>query len=89
MLTLKDCLDFCELTEDEIHAIAEHERLPEIVAAELGTQLLESKKGQSAIQRYIRENIRSARSHGRLDKARHLSEVLAQFTAAHSCSEKR
>ncbi|HEX7055416.1 MAG TPA: hypothetical protein VF211_15945 [Burkholderiales bacterium] len=32
-LTLDDCLALCELTEDEVLASAEHENLPEIVAA--------------------------------------------------------
>ncbi len=30
MLTFDDCLALCELTEEEIDAIAEHEHLPEI-----------------------------------------------------------
>ena len=32
MLTFDDCLGLCELSEEEIRAIAEHEHLPEIVA---------------------------------------------------------
>ena len=35
MLTYQDCVGMCELTEDEIRAIAEHEHLPELVALEL------------------------------------------------------
>ena len=41
MLTLKDCIAFCDLTEDEVKAIAEHERVPEIVAIELGQCLFD------------------------------------------------
>ena len=36
MLTLTDCLELSELSEEEILAIAEHEHVPEIVDAEPG-----------------------------------------------------
>jgi hypothetical protein len=36
VLTLEDCLALCELTEDEVLAIAGHERIPELAATELG-----------------------------------------------------
>jgi hypothetical protein len=88
MLTLKDCLDFCELTEDEIHAIAEHEQVPEIVAAELGSSLLQSGSGVQAIQRFIQDNIRNAESNGQAEKAKRLEKLLARFRAAHPCSDE-
>lgn len=36
MLSYQDCLAFCGLEEEEIAAIAQHEHIPIIVAAELG-----------------------------------------------------
>lgn len=83
MLTLQECLEFCDLTEDEIHAIAEHEHLPEIVAAELGDCLLQTEEGVCLIRRYMQEDISLAEAHGQRSKAQHLAEVLAQFNAAH------
>jgi hypothetical protein len=83
MLTLKECLDFCELSEEEIHAIAEHEHVPEIVAAGLGSSLLRSRLGIQAIQNYILDNIHYAQSQGETGKAEHLKEVLSQFSALH------
>jgi hypothetical protein len=79
MLTLKDCLDFCELTEDEIHVIAEHEHLPEIVAAEFGSMLLYTTNGTRIIQRYIEDNIKDAESRGQAIKVERLHDVLVQF----------
>ena len=35
MITLEDCIAFCGLTEEEVMALAEHEHVPEIVAAGL------------------------------------------------------
>jgi hypothetical protein len=40
MITLKDCVGFCGLTEEEVLAIAEHEHLPEIAATALAQYLL-------------------------------------------------
>ncbi len=37
-LTVEDCLAMCELTEPEVHAIAQHENIPEVVAAALGNK---------------------------------------------------
>ncbi len=40
MFSLEDCIGLCGLTEEEVRAIAEHERIPEIAAAELGSYLV-------------------------------------------------
>jgi hypothetical protein len=40
VLTLQDCFQLGELTEGEISAIAEHERIPAVAAAGLGHYLL-------------------------------------------------
>lgn len=88
MLTLKECLDFCELTEEEIHAISEHEHVPQIIAAGLGSSLIQSRGGIQAIQNYILDNIHYAEAHGETGKAANLQQVLAQFSAAHSRPDK-
>jgi hypothetical protein len=36
MLSLEDCLALCELTEEEVLAIAQHEHIPEIAARARG-----------------------------------------------------
>ncbi len=79
MLTLKDCLGFCELTEDEIEAIAEHEHLPEIVAIELGQYLVHLPKGQNAIRQIIRDDIRVAEARGDGSHAAKLKLILRWF----------
>jgi hypothetical protein len=40
MISLEDCVAFCGLTEEQVLAIAEHERLPEIDAAAFAQCLL-------------------------------------------------
>ena len=83
MLTLKDCCDFCALTEDEVDAIADHEHLPEISAAELGGSLLKSKEGIGEIHRFMREDIANAEFHHHPEKAIELERVLAHFLETH------
>lgn len=65
MLTEQECLDLCELSEEEIQAIAEHEHVPEVIAAELGQCLVQTHAGQWLIRRYIMEDIAHAQVMGR------------------------
>jgi len=53
MLSFEDCQGLCGLSEEEIRAIAQHEHLPEVVAAELGAYLLREPGGEAEIRRMI------------------------------------
>lgn len=83
MLSLQECIDFSDLTEDEIEAIAEHEHVPEIVAAEIGATLLQTNSGVCLIKLYLLENIEHARSRGHYDKANRLDELYRRFNRDH------
>lgn len=89
MLTEQECLDLCELTDEEILAIAEHEHVSEVVAAELGQCLMQSHVGQWLIKRYIMDDITHAEGAGRSDKAQALTEVLRRFEANHPTYDLR
>jgi len=60
MLTLEDCIALSELTEEEVLAIAEHEHIPEIVAAELGGYLMRTPDGAYRVSAMIRDDIAHA-----------------------------
>ena len=60
MLSLEDCLEFCDLEQDEVAAIAEHEHVPTIVAAELGCELLKSEAGVARLHTMILDDIQVA-----------------------------
>ena len=60
MLTFDDCVALCELTEEEIAAIAEHEHLPMIVAAELGNYLIQAPDGALRVKRIILDDMLAA-----------------------------
>ncbi|MGH6892416.1 MAG: hypothetical protein ACREEP_09185 [Dongiaceae bacterium] len=90
MLTLDDCLALCELTEDEIAAIAEHEHLPMIVAAELGNYLIHGPDGALRIKRIILDDIMAADRAGDPLHAVTLKLVLRQFVERHpECKLRR
>lgn len=83
MLTLKDCIALCDLTEEEVEAIAEHEHIPMIVAAELGNYLVHSPKGVPMIRSFIKDDIEAARKRGDDAHARLLQLVLWHFIQTH------
>ena len=83
MLTLQDCLALCELNEDEIKAIAEHEHIPQIVAAELGYYLVHTLEGVPMIRRMILEDILHAAKSGNDSRRRKLWAVLKHFIETH------
>lgn len=79
MLTLDDCLDWCDLGREEIKAIAEHEHLPELIAAELGDYLVRTANGQRAIKDIIRDDILAAQARGDFGRSAKLKLVLRHF----------
>lgn len=83
MLSLTDCIDMSELSSTEIAAIAEHECLPDIVAAELGCKLLETPGGRVVIKHYLHDNLVTARARRHEAKAKELALLLRRFDHAH------
>lgn len=90
MLTFDDCVALCELTEDEIAAIAEHEHLPMIVAAELGNYLIHGPDGALRIKRIILDDLMAADRAGDKGRALTLKLVLRHFVERHpECRSRR
>jgi hypothetical protein len=83
MLTYEDVLELSELTEEEIEAIAEHERIPAICAAEYGYYLCHSPEGIPMVRRIILDDIIEARRHEDYEKEMKLREVLKHFIRTH------
>ncbi len=84
MLTLKDCIDLSDLSDAEVAAIAEHEHVPDIVAAEIGCVLVNTPDGRLLLKRYLRENIVHAKAQHMDEKAKALALLLRRFDGAHS-----
>ena len=90
MLTLEDCIALCGLTEDEIRAIAAHENIPEVAAAELGNYLCRSPEGEQCIKAMIRDDIAHAAACGARNRELALKLVLRNFVQQHPrCDQRR
>ena len=90
MLTFDDCVALCELTEEEIAAIAEHEHLPMIVAAELGNYLIHGADGALRVKRIILDDLQAASRTGDVRHALTLKLVLRHFVERHpECRDRR
>ena len=89
MLSLEDCIALCGLSEDEVLAIAEHERIPEVAAAEMGNYLVQTPEGEMRIKSIIRDDIARARLRG--DRAHELAlkMLLRDFVLQHPQCEER
>ena len=83
MLTFEDCLALCNLSEEEISAIAEHEHLPDITALEYGEYLIHTPNGEKRIKRMIVEDIERSRNHGNIKHVEALESVLTHFVLTH------
>jgi hypothetical protein len=89
MLTLEDCIGLCGLTEEEVRAIAAHEHIPEIAAAELGNYLVNSPDGELCIKAMIRDDIAHACASANRERELALKLVLRTFILQHPCCEER
>jgi hypothetical protein len=83
MLTIADCQGLCGLTEEELQLLAEHERLPVIVAAELAADLLRSAKGTWRLRNCMLEELEKAAAAGQHGRAKRIDRIIAGFAAAH------
>jgi uncharacterized hydantoinase/oxoprolinase family protein len=83
MISLDDCIALCGLTPAEVSAIAEHEHLPEVVAATLGRYLLNQACGPDKIRAMMVDDIRAALCAGRPDHAALVASALRHFLANH------
>src|SRR5262245_45987673 len=73
----------CDLTEEEILAIAEHEHIPEIAAAALAQYLLSQERGPEKIRAILQDDIRAALARGDRQHARELFMALRHFLLVH------
>ena len=88
ILTVQECVDMSELGNEAIRAIAEHEHIPEVVAAELGQALLKATGGIAEIRRILEENLDLAVQAGEPDKINDCKRVLEQFIASQADADQ-
>ena len=89
MLRLEDCLALCDLSEQEVLAVAEHEHIPEIAAVELANYLMHTPDGERCIKAMIRDDIAAAAARGDHPHAAALRLVLRNFVLEHPRCDER
>jgi len=83
MLTYEDCLELCNLTEEEILEISGHEHIPMINALELGDYLIKTEDGELRIKRMIIDDIDHAKQRQDNQRLAKLELVLKHFISHH------
>lgn len=83
MITLEDCLAFCDLNEEEVLAIARHEHIPEQAAIAFGQYLLSAEGGTKKILAMIVADIRDAQHRRDRGQVQMLLHVLHHFIRSH------
>lgn len=83
MLTYKDCLDWCELEQDEVEAIGEHEHLDRFIALAYGDNLNHRRDGARRMRKILIDDIRHAQRHHNLNHELELKQTLARHIKNH------
>ena len=83
MLSIRDCLDYCDLTDDEVALFAEHEGIPDVAAAQMACGLVQTPEGTLLLTRCMEELLDRAERAGQADKLRQAQAAYAQFVADH------
>jgi hypothetical protein len=89
MLTLEDCIALCGLSEEEVLAIAEHEHIPEIAAAEVGGYLARTPEGELCIKAMIKDDLAVAAARGDRNHELALRLLLRNFVLQHPRCDER
>lgn len=83
MLSIQDLIDYCDLDEGEIEAIAEHEHIPMAVAAEMGEVLLCTPDGVCRLHSMIIENMQHALETGHYEHVKELASTYQHLQRTH------
>jgi hypothetical protein len=79
MLSLDQCVDLCGLTEEEVDLLARQQKVPSIIAAELGCELLKTTEGRARLAAILRRCVDCAVSGGNLEDAARCYRTYARF----------
>jgi len=89
MLSIEDCIALSGLTEEEVQAIAEHERIPQVAAAEMAHYLARTPDGELRIKEMIKHDIAAAAASGDRERELALKLVLCEYVRQHPHADER
>lgn len=81
MLTLRDCLDYADLSQDEVDTLAQYQHLPPIVAAELACALAQNEDGLNLLRDLFRQCLERACDEGDARRICQAETILKRFEA--------
>jgi len=81
---MRDCLDYCDLTEGEVSLIAEFEGIPAVMAGQVLCGLVQTDEGVQLLARWLRELIEYADAAGLPDKAEQARAEFTRFSISHN-----
>ena len=83
MLTLQDCIGFSGLTPDQLEAVADHEHMDMIIAAEWAEVTLDQPEGEELVERMLAEEVAHCESRHLGDRVDRYQAGLEQFHKQH------
>lgn len=83
MLSMRDCLDYCDLTDDEIALFAEHEGIPDAAAAQVVCGMVQSPEGVVILTSYMKDLVDRATERGEAERAERARKACARFMSDH------
>lgn len=83
MISIKDCLDYSDLTEEEVAVIAEHEHLPYPCAVEMACGLAQTGEGTELLRCLLKNAVGDASENERAEALQAAQRAYERFTADH------
>ena len=86
MLSIRDCLDYCDLTDEDVAIIAEHHDIPEAAAAQIACGLVQTREGTLMLTQIMLDLVDHAEERGDGIRAKRFRDACARFIASHPIS---
>ena len=86
MLSIRDCLDYCDLTDEDVAIIAAHHDIPEAAAAQIACGLVQTPEGTLMLTQFLLDLVDRAEERGDRANANRFRAACARFIQAHPVS---
>lgn len=83
MLSLKECSDFCDLSDDEMKAIERGAHVSPVEACALAHEAEDNPKDSRRMLRYLQEYLEYVESHETPQRSHEVHQVIEHFTTNH------
>jgi hypothetical protein len=83
MISIQDCIDYSDLTEDEVRTIADHEHVPFEFAAQLACCLAQTTEGTDVLRCLLTKAVSDAAESPREEALLLAQRALQQFLRNH------